>query len=281
MEKASPTAVKVLTDLFKRPWWTRVWVVQELSLAKQDVAIVHIGHLTSPWLSWLMTTYAIESSWFIVVYLAINVSEDPRTEGFLNGIRMSQCRKVNPMFPWYTIVELPNQHRDCEVTKLREKVNGLLGLVGDTVSIGIKPIYTLKAAAVFVDLVSWYVDTTSSLDIICGCQYYPWTFEDLPSWVSDWSTDQTTPGICIHDRYVGGNIFPGSPVTHHPQYAASGEKPPQIAFGGNILTLKQVPVGTIVGLGDVDDGIQFDDVGSFGTTDESGKSGSDSEIFNN
>ncbi|KAJ8114391.1 hypothetical protein ONZ43_g4912 [Nemania bipapillata] len=38
-ESAEPKEVRALCQLFKRPWWTRVWVVQELTLANQQEAI--------------------------------------------------------------------------------------------------------------------------------------------------------------------------------------------------------------------------------------------------
>jgi hypothetical protein len=279
MEKTSPTAVKALTDLFKRPWWTRIWVVQELSLAKQYSAIVRVGHLTTPWLSWLITAYAIESSWFIVNYLATSVSADRRLEGYLQGIRMAQCRKLDPTLPGFTLLELLNQHRDCEATNPRDKVYGLLGLAGDTEAIGVKPDYTATPEEVFTDLVRRHVTNTSSLDIICACRY-PRALDDLPSWVPDWSTDQTTPCICINDRYIGGNDFPRSPIAQFQKYAASGTTLPQVVFSGNTMSVKYVPIGIIVALSDVDDGMQFEDLDTFGEVDEDGKSGSDSETFN-
>lgn len=296
MGKAAPMAVKSLTDLFKRPWWTRIWVVQELSLARQATATVRVGHLTSSWLSWLVTAHAIESAWFIVADLATSVSADRHTEGFLNGIRMSQCRIVNASMPGFTLLELLNQHRDCEATNARDKVYGLLGLAADAELMAIIPDYRATPEEVFTDFFRRHVTTTNSLDMICASRY-PRNLESLPSWVPDWSTDQTTPGICINDRYIGGNNFPGSPISQFQKYVASKATLPQVVFEQELvcramdsatptlrqdtMSIKFVPIGKVVALGIVDDGMQFQDLDTFGLVNGIGKSGSDSEVFNN
>jgi hypothetical protein len=284
IERSLPTAVKAMADLYQRPWWTRVWVVQELSLAKQDTAIVRVGRMTSPWLNFLIAAYAIESSWFIVDAIISGVAPEMRLDGFLHGIRMAQCRRINLTDPGYTLLELLNQHRDCEATNPRDKLYGILGLAGDVEDISIMPDYTATPENIFIDLFKKHVTATGSLDMICACRH-PRKSGDLPSWVPDWSTDQTTPGICINDRYVGGNDFPGSPIAHFQKYAASGSSASQVAFTGDALTgdklcITAIPIGKIVSLGDVDTGMQFEDLDTFGRADENGKSGSDSEIFN-
>jgi hypothetical protein len=42
-EASKPSTIRALNQLFQRSWWTRVWVVQELSLANQVRARVRCG----------------------------------------------------------------------------------------------------------------------------------------------------------------------------------------------------------------------------------------------
>lgn len=185
-ERVDPEIVRALGQLFKRPWWTRVWVVQELSLAKQQAAIVRCGDAAAPWLSFLIAAYAIESCWFIVDAIVSGVFPDDKVDAFNNGIRMAQCRRVDP----------------------------------------------------------------------------------------------TVPGICINDRYVGGNAFAASPIAHFQRYAASGVSVPHVSFWGMQMSTAAICFGQIASIGCVDEGMTFDDVESFGRADETGKSASDSDTFN-
>lgn len=278
-EGAEPEVVRALGQLFKRPWWSRVWVVQELSLAKQQAAIVRCGEAAAPWLSFLVAAYAIESCWFVVDAIVSGVSTDNKVDAFNNGIRMAQCRRVDPTHPPFALLELLHQHRDCESTDPKDKVYGLLGLSGDAQDIGITPNYDRSPEDIFTDLLEKHVLATKSLDMICAVRF-PTRFASLPSWVPDWSTDQTVPGICINDRYVGGNDFAASPIAHFQKYAASGASLPQVSFSGMQMSAVAICFGRISSVGCVDEGMTFGDVESFGRADETGKSASDSDTFN-
>jgi hypothetical protein len=278
-EGAEPEAVRALSQLFNRPWWTRVWVVQELSLANQQAATVRCGEAAAPWLSFLITAYAIESSWFVVDAIVTGVFPDDKVSAFNNGIRMAQCRRVDPTHPPFALLELLHQHRDCESTDPKDKVYGLLGLSGDVEDIGITPNYDQSLEEIFTDLFKKHVLATNSLDMICAVRF-PKQFASLPSWVPDWSVDQTVPGICINDRYVGGNDFAGSPIAHFQRYAASGVSLPQVSFSGMQMSAVAICFGRIASIGGVDEGMTFEDVESFGRADETGKSASDSDTFN-
>jgi hypothetical protein len=278
-EKADPVAVKALADLFHRPWWTRIWVVQELCLARQNAATVTCGRNTVLWLQFLVAAYAIDLSWFIVEAIVVSAAPEKRLSAFNQGIRMAQCRRVNRSDPGFTLLELLNQHRDCEATDPRDKFFGLLGLSGDADGLGIIPNYTLSPEEIFTDLFHKHVTATRSLDIICSVKH-PRNFDNMPSWVPDWSTDQITPGICVLDRYVGGNDFPGSPMASFQKFAASGSSSTEILFSGRTMSIRAIRFGDIAYLSDVDDGMSFDDIDTFGRSDKDGKSGSDSKTFN-
>jgi hypothetical protein len=280
--ESSPEKLRALGRLFKRPWWTRMWIVQELSLAKQGNAIVRCGKYESTWLSFLVAAYAIDSFWNMVAGIIWEKYPDETVEGHQHGIRLAQCRKVDAILPEFTLLELLNQHRDCAATDARDKVYGLLGLAGDVAKIGLQPSYTSEPQDIFIDLSQKHAVATGTLDMLCEVRF-PKNLVDLPSWVPDWSTDQTVPGICIHNRYVGGNHFPGSPIEQYQEYRASGNTRAEVQFENSTIAIEAFHVGKIAYLGQVDSGMTVEDLEvmeTLGMPDAAGYSGSASATFN-
>jgi hypothetical protein len=279
---SSSEVLLALVRLFKRPWWTRMWIVQEVSLATQDVVNLNCGHWEATWLDFLVAAYAIEVQREEIGGEIWTTWPEESFDAWQHGVRLSQCRNVDSSLPGFTLLELLHQHRDCAATDPRDKVYGVLGLAADVSRINIEPSYRWTTHQVYTDLFHKHVAATGSLDMICAVRY-PRTLTDLPSWVPDWSTDQTVPGICINDRYVGGNNFKGSPIAHYRKYAASRDQLAVASFHNNTLIVEARHVGVIRYLGKLDTGLVTEDlsvVETFGLQDDEGYSGSASDTFN-
>jgi len=233
-----------------------------------------------PWRHYLVAAKAIEKCWAEVSVIVQQDFPDELINGFTSGIRLSQCRRLDPSDPPYRLLDLLHQHRDCEATDPRDKVYGLLGMSGDGEAMKIFPDYTRSVEDVYRDLAEKYVVATGSLDIICACRF-PRKFENLPSWVPDWSTDQTVPGICINERFCGGDSFKGSRSGQVERYSAAGLTRAQFEISGNILSAKGFAFGNILELGLQDDGMTSGPVHNFGRIDENGKSKSGIPVFDN
>jgi hypothetical protein len=277
-EAAPPATIRALNNIFNRPWWNRVWIIQEVSLARQSEARVQCGTTSLPWLHFLVVAYAIEECWQIVNQRLWLEFPDDALSGFLGGIRLAQCRYSDASRPQFRLLELLTQHREGQATNARDHIYGLLGLSGDIEEFGIQPDYSSDVVDVYVDFVTRIVNATHSLDVLCACRGER-NFTALPSWVPDWSTDAVVPGICIYERYCGGDIFPRSPISHFQRYRAAGAQMADIAFEGSRLRARGVWIGRVCHLGALDEGMQFDDTDSFGLADEDGKSASGSDTF--
>jgi hypothetical protein len=279
-DNSTPELIKALNDLFRRPWWTRVWIVQELSVANQLAARVTCGEASVSWLDLLVTAYAIEACWSMLNTILWQAFPDEALDGFSNGIRMAQCRHVRESQPRYHLLELLHQHRDCAATDPRDHIYGLLGMSGDADEIGLVLDYNASVQDIYKDLVVKHICATNSMDIICACRGER-HFTDLPSWVPDWSTDQVIPGICITERYCGGDEFDGSPSSNVERYRTTRSSCADVSFSPSAAELitKGSTFGNVAVLSSIDDGLTFEDVESFGNSGADGKSDSGSETF--
>ena len=280
LDSSSSEVVKALNDLFWRPWWTRVWVVQELSVADQNAAKVTCGNVTLPWLYFLASAYAIEKYWGMLNETLWLKFPDDALDGFNNGIRMAQCRHVQKSQPRHHLLELLHQHRDCKATDPRDYVYGLLGLSGDAPEIGVMPNYSHSVQDIYKDLAVKHICTTKSLDIICACRGER-NLANLPSWVPDWSSDQVIPGICINEKYCSGDASTNWPPSQIEKYKASNMSYANVSFSPSAdeLTTKAFSFGKIAVLSPIDDGLLHENVKTFGRSGPSGKSDSGSETF--
>jgi hypothetical protein len=281
-ERQGSRTLEGLDSLFCRPWWTRVWVVQEVSVAKQDMVRVICGRRSVAWTNILTAAHAIEHCWPLVRDRIQQRYPKRTCEGFGEGIRMVQCRRDRATDPPFKLLELMHQHRDCDATDPRDHLYGLWGLAGDSEDLGIVPDYLKSPHDIFKAFVKSIVTQTGSLDVLCACQQ-PTNLQGLPSWVPDWSMHRQTAVLCISERYCGGDTFPGCPSRNFEKYSAARNSHATALFSNdmNVLTVRGSAIGCIVTLGHTDaEGLTFEDVDMFGHIDSQGKSSSTSTIFN-
>ena len=279
-DNSTSELIIALNDLFQRPWWNRVWIVQELSVAKQLAAKVRYGNATVSWIDLLVSAYVMEAYANLLSDILGLKVPDERLDGYLNGIRMAQCRRTQESQPWLHLLELLNVHRDCASTDPRDHIYGLLGLSGDGHDMGLMPNYNLSVQDIYKDLAVKHISTTRSLDIICGCRGNR-NFVNLPSWVPDWSSNQVISSICIYERFCGGDVITGSSTGQNERYRTSSSFYADVSFrqSATELVTNGFAFGRVVALSPIDNKLTFENVQSFGKSGPNGKSNSGSEVF--
>ena len=194
--------IRALKWLGERPWWKRVWTVQECILPKQCVVVY--GPVQAPW---SMFQHAMSNLHRHRISCCAFVPGISEALSSLSTI-MSDIQDVR----------IWRQHRDGvalstlmrifryrQATDIRDKVYGFLGLVTDWGADGpssITPNYT-KAVThqqVFTRSTAAIIQSSRSLDILCqpaniDIDY----FSLLPSWVIDYSLPVSALGTA--DRY--------------------------------------------------------------------------------
>lgn len=189
-----------ICDLLDRPWWLRVWVVQELCLSASP--FVQVGPDNIPW---VVLELAIELIWRLNSRYAQRgaprgSSTPQRLEhsnmmiqilthrGFRNARMLISMRKrIQSSSPKEDLLDVLLRLQDFQATDQRDKVFALLGIV-DSQSHYVQPDYTISVNECYMQAAASIVKAKRNLSIF----NVPSPSEaqrdaNLPSWVPHWN----------------------------------------------------------------------------------------------
>jgi hypothetical protein len=165
----------MLEALFSRPWFSRIWVIQEVRMARK--ALVYCGDRAVRW-----DGFQAFKHWNVSCHF---IEELPYVIGTRPG------RNLYGTPAQRLIIEL-HQTRRCQATDPRDKLYAILPLIlqSETEDIteefeAIRIDYRLSATQVFVSLGKYLLESMGPdiLTEVVG----PSALAGLPSWVPDWS----------------------------------------------------------------------------------------------
>ena len=173
-------ALKSVGDLLGRPWFERLWIWQEVRLARE--AYVFCGNEGVPWESvrkvMLMLNKVFMPNW--ITYLVERCFKLSNYSG--NGAQVYQ-----------TLERVLDNSRSASCSDPRDKVFAVLSLADPGETRGIDADYSKPAEAIFYDLVLHFTSKIKSLDILTHCQMRDDTGGmELPTWIPNW----TVPRLC-------------------------------------------------------------------------------------
>ncbi|KAI1428688.1 heterokaryon incompatibility protein-domain-containing protein [Xylaria sp. FL1777] len=180
--------------LLKRPWWNRIWIVQETSKSKEIV--VYFGELT---INWKTLCGGAEK------YLVLHGRQVALPERYIYQIRaLFEAQRLRASHPnGKNLLSLLLRYRWFEATNPRDKIYGILGLAEKGLDPGIpkvEPNYKTETSICYRDVALEIMRASENLDILqlCPrpvCLPIPNPRTDhakplkLPSWVPDFSYD--------------------------------------------------------------------------------------------
>ncbi|KAF2108925.1 heterokaryon incompatibility protein-domain-containing protein [Lophiotrema nucula] len=203
----------VLTALgkfFQRPWWNRVWVIQEAAVAQR--AMFLCGDKPLDWRCFL-DTYLL---WTEVLRRAVQSNQLSPTLQYLKHIidgtsarvimwqhvRMHQPAGLSQLESMYGLQGMLEESWNFDSTDPRDKVYAWLGLLIDT-DIAIEPNYDATPTQVYAALVKTFLEREQSLRLIAftgsAVREARPLFEGLPTWAPDLRRDAR--GIAEHAPY--------------------------------------------------------------------------------
>jgi hypothetical protein len=161
---------KALDEIYWRPWFARIWIVQEIILARE--AIVLCGKDRIPWSHFLIVASYIHSR-----NLPYLVRVDPRPPLRFNYYRHAKH------FGLYTLDSLLAATRQSLSTNPLDKVYALLGISSEN---SIVPDYRITPCDMFRNVAKIFL--LRSLDALSLVGDQVWrTTPNIPSWAPDWS----------------------------------------------------------------------------------------------
>ena len=180
LPKYDSPAWKCAVDLYQRSWFTRIWVVQELALAKS--AVVHCGRQSVPWSYFSYSAPCILKA---VIWNYLNLQLRFEYNRFI-GMDWSRDRLQQGLQT--TLLDCLSRARSSFSMDPRDKVFGILGLASDDKTLLPNPDYSTSVVEIYQTLTKNTIITQRSLDILSEVEDPMWTLIDkLPSWAVDWS----------------------------------------------------------------------------------------------
>ncbi|RSL92502.1 hypothetical protein CEP52_013759 [Fusarium oligoseptatum] len=221
-----------LDVFFERPWFHRVWVLQEITFAKQ--AIVVCGSQELDWQSfltfyqWNVINRSVDKLPYLVQYSTSPVSKQGSwiwyVERLFKMLRDTRhCGATDPRDKLYAIIPLLNRDHDQLSVEIGESMerwdydneDEIQDMQARREKTPIPVDYGRSEKAVFTDLAVLLLQTVG-LDVLTSVIKQP-RIPGLPSWVPDWSSINSNWSSSNPPREMG--------------YAAGFDGEPDYLFG--------------------------------------------------
>ncbi len=243
---------KAIECLLLRPWWRRVWTLQEFIIADNlefYCGEEHIGR----------------GAFQAALYCLSCTQSD--SNPLVSPVAFSGAWHRRRLNQWYGrrpqelhILSIMAFMGDCGATDDLDRIYAFLSLACDA-SLIPKIDYEIDVNRAYLQLVASFISSYRSLDIICFAQLFKRQKQQdtiktaLPSWVPDWRTQVVTSTISLMVSQSScsciGNFRPLHAIDSTAFYAASGNFPPRSEIINASLTLisEGIFIDTIDGLG--------------------------------
>ena len=248
---------QAVENLLARPWWKRVWTLQELIVSTQ--ATFYCGRknfLRRHFHPAMYSMFLCRSASYVLVRNEI-------WDSAWNRRRMLQYHRDKISMPLLGTMAFLG---DNEATDPRDRIFSLLGMVpAQDLAWAPQADYSLSVQELFTLLVRNFVNTFQSLDIICFAHLFnetavnkPKGFSPAPSWVPDWrayARARAVPLMISQSSSTAiGNYKPLGDFHGDAIYRASGVEKALFRFeDAETLISKGVLLDVVDGLGALTD----------------------------
>lgn len=182
-----------LDKLFSRPWFSRVWIIQEIILSTSATILVGGDEV-----SWNDTSLAASHLTRTNISSLVGVSTD--TVLSLNAIGWRYHNETRTGLSGLPLLVLLERTRRNMSTLRDDKVYSLLGLSSDSDRLGISPDYNLSANDLYINIATTHLKS-GDLDILNSNGDLFWkSCHRIPTWVPDWPSYRREAAFVVEGR---------------------------------------------------------------------------------
>lgn len=187
-----------LKSLLLRPWFKRVWILQEalLSRARADV---QCGRTTTPWLAVQKSMYRLESNESV----PLEITQLLRPWAAI--LAPAQRNAGVCLLRWA-------KHQNC--SDPRDKVYGVLSLVPEKIRRHIDVDYSKTVSQVYIDAIVAEIQVTKEVHLLGDIGPLNDRMPDAPSWIPNWAPKATPRAELFPDRRFSPSLNSAAAVQH-------------------------------------------------------------------
>jgi hypothetical protein len=204
--EGSPKAAAIVS-FFERPWWTRLWTVQEYVFGKE--VVFFCGDTSFSWnmLEWwsLVITAKMDAAMWkyekmgFLGMISSRGSDALFSKSFIRQQYLLHKRRTMNMSSLLTILS------SAECTNPRDRIFATQGLASDGDSFDV-PDYTVSVSDLYCKAAVTMAQTMGDLEVLCNKKQGSSTAPDgvvLPSWVPTWG-QSGYPRPLDHEKFNAG-----------------------------------------------------------------------------
>ncbi|KAH7071640.1 heterokaryon incompatibility protein-domain-containing protein [Paraphoma chrysanthemicola] len=205
----NPQGWGAISELLYRPWFRRMWIIQEVLCARRGTMIC--GQDTIDMDLFFQVIYSLCKANMLKAVLSLHQNRHELSGGPLAAVSDQLEFFVTAKFDTTdifaqkefkkTLLSFMAGTRRAEATNPLDKIYGVFSLASDARSLAywhssegervwlpFQIDYTLAKEDLFIKITKAILCTSGSLDILRFSKYEPHCERNLPSWVADWAT---------------------------------------------------------------------------------------------
>ncbi|KAL8691862.1 MAG: hypothetical protein Q9218_003006 [Villophora microphyllina] len=187
-QRADPTMDSPLSDqdfsdldaLLQRPWFSRLWVLQEVRLANEQTMVI----CGSDSISW-------ETFKIAIIDTAMKPWDTSMPQERMERLNIRLSELIDVYSAAGTIMDFGTIIRRtgfCQCSDARDRIYAILTLLDvQDQKIHIIPDYTRSTAEVYRDVTAQFIEQQKSLDLLRYCEHRAGRSANFPTWVPDWN----------------------------------------------------------------------------------------------
>ncbi|KAF7945151.1 hypothetical protein EAE96_009930 [Botrytis aclada] len=222
--------------LFENPWWNRMWTVQEALLGKDTLLISGRRSILQNDLSAIFNSQLAHSK----------DGCNPRKSGFITTsfMKMGFHREYRHGNISNSLEGLLNVFGERRCSDPRDKIYGLIGILGTEEASFIHPDYSIDVALLYGSTVVDIINRARNLDILSHLWPRKWHFTGIlagkgPSWIRDWTAERPSH-VLLDTVSARRRLFPKFSASGKSSAKVREPQKSEVALHGIFLNSLQV-----------------------------------------